>query len=238
MNSLLETIESWVRFFPMMEWIIESASSFAYQIDFIITFIAILTGFWLFLAEGILIYFVIKFSKKRNPTAQYITGEKKEEMKWIHLPHNAVLVCDIFVIIFAIHVWYGIKQDLPKAEETVRIIGQQWSWVVVHPGLDKQLDTDDDVVMVDELRLKVGTTYHYKLEAKDVMHSFSIPVFRLKQDAIPGRVITGWFKPTKEGTYDLQCAEMCGIGHGIMGGRVVVQSPSDHNSWLTSKAKI
>ena len=74
------------------------------------------------------------------------------------------------------------------------IIGQQWAWTIVHPGLDKKLGTEDDVFTVDEMRIKVGKTYHYKLQATDVMHSFSIPVFRLKQDALPGREITGWFQ--------------------------------------------
>ena len=105
----------------------------------------------------------------------------------------------------------------------------------MHPGADKTIGTADDVEMVDELRLKVNTTYHFKLESIDVLHSFSIPVFRLKQDAIPGRVITGWFKPTKTGRYDLQCAEICGIGHGIMMGEVLVESEEDHNKWLQTK---
>lgn len=219
-----------------MEMLIESASSFAKDIDNLIMVIAILTGFWFILAEGILIYFCLKYRKKNHPKAAYISGEKKSEMKWIHIPHNAVLVCDIVVIVMAIMVWYKIKQDLPTPDETIRVIGQQWSWTIVHPGLDKQLGTDDDVTTVDEMRLKVGKTYHYKLQSTDVMHSFSIPSFRLKQDAVPGREITGWFKPTKVGEFDLQCAEMCGIGHGIMGGRVYIQSEEDHDKWLKSKS--
>ena len=79
--------------------------------------------------------------------------------------------------------------------------------------------------------MKVGTVYHYKLESEDVLHDFSVPVFRLKQDAIPGRIMTGWFKPTKAGTYDIQCAEMCGIGHGIMGARLYVQSEREYDRW-------
>ena len=219
-----------------MELLIESASSFAKDIDNLILTIAVMTGFWLLLAEGILIYFCVKYRKKNNPKAAYITGEKHHEKKWIHIPHNAVLVCDLVVIVFAIIVWVKIKQDLPTPDETIRVVGQQWSWTIVHPGLDKKLGTEDDVHTVDEIRLKVGKTYHFKLQATDVMHSFSVPVFRLKQDAIPGREITGWFKPTKTGEYDLQCAEMCGIGHGIMRGRVHVESEADHIKWLKSKS--
>lgn len=219
----------------MMESIILGASSFAGTVDNVILIVAILGGFWFLVAEGIFFYFLFKYRAKVHPKALYVTGEKKEEKKWIHIPHNLIIVCDLFVIFFAVRAWYIIKQDLPPAEETLRVIGRQWSWQIVHPGEDKILGTADDVETVDEIRLKVNTTYHFKLESMDVLHSFSIPSFRLKQDAIPGRVITGWFKPTKTGQIDLQCAEMCGIGHGIMMGQIYIESEEDHIKWLQSK---
>ena len=216
----------------MMEALIEAASSYARDIDNVILLVALLGGFWLIVAEAVLFYFLFKFKKKDGKKALYIEGVKKEEMRWIHIPHNLIVLCDVAIIALAVVVWYDVKQDLPKADETVRIIGQQWAWTFVHPGKDGKLDTEDDVAMVDQLRVKVGTTYHFKLESKDVLHSFSVPVFRLKQDAVPGRVITGWFKPTKEGVYDIQCAEMCGVGHGIMAARIYIQSEQDHHLWL------
>jgi cytochrome c oxidase subunit 2 len=155
-------------------------------------------------------------------------------MKWIAYPHHLVLLCDVLVIVAAVRVWYNVKQDLPPADTTVRVIGQQWAWTFVHPGPDNVLDTDDDIALNDELRLEVNRTYHYMLESRDVLHSFSVPVFRLKQDAIPGRVITGWFEPIKTGTFDIQCAEMCGIGHGLMPARVVIESADGHASWMQS----
>jgi cytochrome c oxidase subunit 2 len=107
----------------------------------------------------------------------------------------------------------------------------------VHPGPDNKLDTADDIATVDTLHVEVDRLYHFKLEARDVMHSFSVPVFRLKQDAVPGRVITGWFEPTKTGTYDIQCAEMCGVGHGLMPGRIVIDSPAAHAAWMAKNAQ-
>ena len=129
-----------------------------------------------------------------------------------------IILCDIVIVAAAIRVWYNVKQDLPPADETVRIVAQQWAWSFVHPGPDGKLDTPDDIRTVDELHLEVGKNYHYLLEARDVLHSLSIPVFRLKQDAIPGRVVTGWFRPTVTGEHDIQCAEICGVGHGLMPG--------------------
>ncbi|CAK0773510.1 Cytochrome-c oxidase [Gammaproteobacteria bacterium] len=216
----------------MMQYILPEASSSAASVDFVINLILVLGGFWLILAEAVLFYFIFKYRQKEGVKAQYITGEKHEEMRWIHIPHNLVLLCDLIIIFFAIKVWYEVKQYQPPADETVRVIGQQWSWRFVHPGLDKVLGTADDVETVDEFHVKLGTTYHFLLESVDVLHSFSIPAFRLKQDAIPGRVITGWFKPTRIGEYDFQCAEICGIGHGIMKSRVIVETPEEHEKWL------
>ena len=98
------------------------------------------------------------------------------------------------------------------------------------------LDTADDITMLDELHVEVGRVYHYQLESRDVLHNFSVPVFRLKQDAIPGRRITGWFEPTRTGEHDIQCAEICGIGHGVMGGRIFIEDALDHANWLASNA--
>jgi len=222
----------------LMEGLRLGASSFAGQIDFLVLLVAVIAGFWFLLAEIALFYFCFKFRRKAGKKADYITGEQKHEMKWIHIPHNIILLCDVVILVFAIKVWYHIKQHQPAPDETIRVIGQQWAWTYVHPGIDRQLGTEDDVTTVDILHLKVGTTYHFKLESTDVLHSFSVPVFRLKQDSVPGRVITGWFKPTKTGTYDIQCAEMCGIGHGIMQSTLVVETPEDHNKWLASQKKI
>ncbi|HSH14246.1 MAG TPA: hypothetical protein VLA15_10865, partial [Desulfurivibrionaceae bacterium] len=124
--------------------------------------------------------------------------------------------------------------NLPEAQSTIRVVGQQWGWVFQHPGADNQLDTSDDILTTDDLYVEQGKTYHFQLQSRDVVHSFSVPVFRLKQDAIPGRTITGWFEPTLTGTYDIQCAEICGIGHGVMGGRIHIQDAADHAAWVAS----
>jgi cytochrome c oxidase subunit 2 len=211
------------------------ASSYAGDVDNLILWVTIIVGFWFFLAEGVFFYFLFKFRKRDGQKALYITGEKKEEMKWISLPHFAVLLCDVVILAMAISVWYNIKQNLPAADDTIRVIGQQWSWRFVHSGPDGKLGTPDDVETVGELHVAVGKTYHFQLESTDVNHSFSVPVFRLKQDAIPGRVITGWFKPTKTGEFDIQCAEMCGIGHGVMSGRIFIQTAEELQKWVTEQ---
>jgi len=222
----------------MIERLIPTASTYAADIDSVFNLVFILVGFWFVLTEGLFLWLILRFRKRDGVAAEYISGELKSEKRWISIPHLLVLVCDVFIIVGAVKVWYTIKQQLPPAEQTVRVISQQWAWTFVHPGADGQIDTADDIATVDELHLQTGTVYHYKLESRDVLHSFSIPVFRLKQDAIPGRVITGWFEPTKTGKYDLQCTEICGIGHGLMGAQVVIESPEAHAAWVAQHSPV
>ena len=141
---------------------------------------------------------------------------------------------DLIIVVMAVNVWYDVKQDLPEKDSEVQVIAQQWAWTFVHPGADNTLGTADDITKVNELHVSTDTLYHYKLESKDVLHNFSVPVFRLKQDAIPGRVITGWFEPTVTGEYDIQCAEICGIGHGLMPARIHIESPGQHSAWVAA----
>jgi cytochrome c oxidase subunit 2 len=222
----------------MIERYVAALSTYARDIDFVIILIGVIVGFWLILCEAIFFYFIVRFRAKDGQRAQYITGEEKSHKRWITNPHLVVLVCDVFIVFFAVKVWYDVKQQLPEPYETVRIVGQQWAWSFVHPGADHELGTDDDIKTVDELHVEVGKVYHFKLEARDVLHSFSVPVFRLKQDAVPGRIITGWFEATGTGTHDIQCAEICGIGHGVMGGRIVIESAERHAAWVAEQNPI
>jgi cytochrome c oxidase subunit 2 len=221
-----------------MNMFLESVSTYAGKIDGLFWLIAVLVGFWFFVAQGVLFWFLWKFRSSAVEKSQYITGEEKHEKKWIHLPHNLIILCDVAIVVGAVWVWYVVKQDLPDRpdRETIGVIARQWAWNFVHPGPDKKLGTEDDVTTSNELRIKVNTLYHFKLESLDVLNNFSIPVFRLKQDAVPGRVYTGWFEATKTGTYDIQCAEMCGIGHGIMGAKLFIQTAEEHDAWLKEMA--
>ena len=208
-------------------------SSFASDIDSLIALVAVFVGFWGLLAYIAFFFLIFRFRRKDGQRAKYVTGEEKDLKRWISWPHAAIIVCDVVIVFMAIMVWYNIKQQLPDADATVRIVSQQWAWNFIHPGPDGVLDTDDDINAFNELHVQEGMVYHYELVSKDVLHDFSVPVFRLKQDAIPGRIMKGWFKPTINGTYDIQCAEMCGVGHGIMGARIIIETPEEHAAWMS-----
>jgi cytochrome c oxidase subunit 2 len=222
----------------MIEAFIERASSYAGDIDNLILLIAVIVFGWLLAAEAVFFFFILRFRAKDGQPAEYIDGSNKKHKRWITIPHMLVLAFDVLIIIAAVRVWVDVKQTMPEPDLTVRVVGQQWSWTFQHPGLDGKLDTDDDVMVADELHLLVHKTYHFELLSRDVLHDFSIPAFRLKQDAVPGRMIKGWFRPTKTGTHDIQCAEMCGIGHGIMFGRAVIETSEEHEAWLAKNAAL
>jgi cytochrome c oxidase subunit II len=216
----------------MFERFSTGASTFSGSIDHLILLIAVLVGFWLIVAEAVLFWLMYRYRHREGHASQYITGEEKHLTRWVTVPHFVVIACDLVIIIPAILVWVNVKQTLPPAEQTVRIFSQQWAWSFQEPGADGILDTADDIRTVGELHVKANTTYHFELMSRDVLHSFSVPMFRLKQDAVPGRTITGWFRATRPGNYDIQCTQMCGLGHGLMAARIIVETPEQHSAWI------
>jgi len=164
-----------------------SASTFSWDIDQLVLWVTILTGLWFFAAEGMFFWLLWRFRARDGVKSRYITGKEPELKRWINIPHTIILVFDIVIIVMAVRVWVKVKQTMPPADDTVRIVTQQWTWSFQHSGPDGVLDTADDVWTSDTLHVAVGKTYHFMLESKDVIHSFFVPVFRLKQDAIPGR---------------------------------------------------
>ena len=222
----------------MIEQYVPSASTFSPDIDHIIWLVLAITGFWFLLAEGVFFWLIFRYRARPGVKAEVITGEKPHEKRWVTWPHYLTLIFDLWILVVAIKVWTAVKITMPPAEETVRIIAQQWAWTFVHAGPDNKLDTADDITVVDELHVQKDRVYHFELTSRDVLHSFSVAVFRLKQDAIPGRVIKGWFKPTLTGQFDIQCTEICGIGHGVMPARIFIESPEDHARWLKVPANV
>ena len=217
---------------------LEVVSSYAKDIDDLILLITVLTGFWLILSEGVFFWLLWRYRRKDGESAGYVTGNEKHPKSIITWCHLAVLVCDVFIIIGAIRVWVNVKQHIPDEGETVRIVAQQWGWAFYHAGPDGEIDTADDIELVNEMRLQEGRTYKYELGSRDVLHSLSIPSFRLKQDAIPGRWVRGWFQPVSSGVFDIQCSEMCGIGHGLMPARLVIQPAAEHAAWMATQAPV
>ena len=222
----------------MISWYVTQASSYATEVDRLILQIALIVGAFFLAAEFVFFWLIVKFRARPGVKARHITGEKKTEAKWVSYPHYLVLIFDIIIVAAALRVWNDVKINLPPAEERVRIIAQQWAWTFVHAGPDGVLDTADDIRTVNVLNLQVNRLYHFELHSRDTLHSFSVPAFRLKQDAVPGRAIVGWFRPTATGEFDIQCAEICGIGHGLMAARVRIRSAAAQAAWMEAAPRM
>jgi len=220
----------------MFEYFTPRASSFSADIDRLGWMVTVMVGLGFLMAEGMLFWLMFRFRARDGVRTQYVTGKEPRLKRWINIPHIFILIFDALIVAGAIRVWVLIKQTMPPADRTVRVTSQQWAWTFTDPGADDSLDTADDVRTTDELHLEVGKLYHFQLESKDVVHSFSIPAFRLKQDAVPGRIYTGWVKPTRTGTFDILCTQICGIGHGVMGAKLVVETKGEHAAWLRDHA--
>ncbi len=220
----------------MLDRLVASASTYSGDVDQLVLLVTLIVGAWFIAAEVMFFWLIFRFRAKPGVRAQYITGKEKNLKQWINVPHTLILVFDIVIIAAAVRVGVMVKQTLPPADRTVKVMSQQWAWTFTDPGPDNQLGTADDIRTTDEMHVEVGKMYHFLLESKDVVHSFFVPAFRMKQDADPGRIYTGWFKATKTGRYDILCAEICGIGHGEMGATLVVESPADHAAWLQQHA--
>lgn len=220
----------------MEGWLPEAASSYAADIDWLLGFITVIVGGWFLLAEGVLVYLALRYRRGRSRRATYQPARSLRAMAFVLVPCAVILAFDLVIDAVAAPVWDEVKLTLPPADETVRIRGAQWAWYFTYPGQDGRFDTPDDIQTVNEFHVPRDAVVVFELTAQDVLHSLWIPALRLKQDAVPGRMIRGWFKATKEGRYELNCAEICGIGHTMMKAMFFVDAPEEYRRWLDAKA--
>jgi len=174
-------------------------------------------------------------------------------------PDIAVMLFELALIIFyAVPVWSKIKMSTPQKEGQVllEIVAEQFGWSVHYAGPDGKLGarkpeythfsnpigldradpaSADDLVMGNEMRLPIDRVAQIKLLSKDVIHSFFVPEFRIKQDAMPGMEIPVWVEPTKIGRYEIACAQLCGFAHAHMRGDVYVQTQEEYDAWYKSR---
>jgi cytochrome c oxidase subunit 2 len=205
---------------------IQGVSTFAEQIDN--TFI-IVTGITLFLfiiTIGSMLYFVYKYRASKNPkeNAKNIKHYTPIEIAWTVIP--TILMMVVF--------YYGleslrVQRTMPSAENsiTVKVLAQRWFWTFEYENGKKS----------NELTVPIDTNIKLEMTAPktDVLHSFFVPAFRIKEDVIPGQKTMLWFNATKIGRYDIQCAEYCGTRHSFMRSMVNVQSKDDFNQFITPK---
>ncbi len=209
----------------------ESASTYAPKIDQLFWVILGITGFFFFLVQICLLVFVFKYRSRPGRVAEYSHGNTMIEIVWTIIPALILLG----LTIASQKVWAEIRypKQAPATSIKVEVLAEQFAWNVSYPGPDGLVDTADDIRTINQLHLPVGVPVRINLRAKDVLHSFFVPEFRLKQDAVPGMENSVWVEATKAGQYEIRCAELCGLGHYRMKGFVTTEPLADFETWLT-----
>ncbi len=215
-----------------LAWLPESVSTYGAEIDAVIALIWYNTVVWAVLTFGVIGIFLVLYRRRPGQRAAYVKGERLGEALWVLVPLAVVLVIDLWLDFSGAPVWAKVKIDRPPAEISIQVTGRQFNWEVLYPGPDGTFGTPDDKLFLDELHVPVNRPIRVVFRSKDVIHSFFLPNFRLKQDLVPGREIEGWFQATKPGTYELPCAELCGFGHSGMKGYLYVHPDDEYGRWV------
>ena len=217
----------------------ENISTYGQQIDDLFYLICIISGLAFIITLIVMFYPLFKYRGKKGAKAKYIKGSNTKQLKWIIISMSILAIADFYILFVEHSTWAEIEETLPDKENAfkVGISGRQWSWTITYPGPDGKLYTGDDVIATNDLHVPINTIVHIDIMAFDVVHSVFFPNIRLKQDALPGRTITRWFEVTKEGRYDISCAEICGILHSKMKGTLIVDSKEKHKEFLNELYK-
>jgi cytochrome c oxidase subunit 2 len=196
----------------------EQASTMARNVDALYIFLLIVTGMMTLLIFTCLVYFAARFRHRPGVRAEQIEGSTPLEITWSAIPFV------VFMVIFAWGAVVYFKERTPPTDATeVYVVAKQWMWKLEHAEGQRE---------INELHVPVGRDVKLIMTSQDVIHSFYIPAFRIKQDVLPGRYTVEWFRATKPGVYHLFCAEYCGTQHSGMVGDIVVQEPAQYEAWI------
>jgi cytochrome c oxidase subunit 2 len=198
---------------------ISKASSYAATVDNIFLFIMGISVVLLVAITFLMVYFVIKYRRSKNIPPANIEGHTGLEVAWTVIP-------TILVIAMFYYGWVGFKEmrTVPKGAMKVTVTARMWSWLYEYENGKK----------TDVLKVPVGKPVKLELRSLDVLHSFYVAAFRIKEDVVPGMENYLWFKPTEVGTYDVQCAEYCGLRHSYMLSKVEVMPEEDFQQWYAA----
>ena len=208
-------------------WLPENVSTFGRDIDWLFNLIYAITAITGLLVFVVLIAFLIIYRDRPGRRARYTHGNTTLEIVWTIVPALILVV----LTFLSVPAWSRIKMSQPPTDVVIEVTAKQFNWQVAYPGPDGKFGTEDDKRFLDEMHVPVNKPIRVILKSQDVIHSFFVPSFRIKQDAVPGRAIAAWFDATKPGKYEWPCAELCGFGHSGMKGWVYVHTAADYEKW-------
>lgn len=220
-----------------LSWLIPpGASTFVGPIDGLYYLILAITGVAFVVVEVALIVFLWRYRARPDRRATYYHGNARAEVIWTGVTALVVLVLGLL----SAPRWHAIKSrdSVPRDAIPIVIHAKQFEWRVTYPGPDGRLGTADDFALRSQLHVPVNRPVAVTLESEDAIHSFFVPAFRIKQDAVPGMHIRIWFQPTQVGRYELACAELCGFGHYRMHASVTVHSQEEYDRWMRNRGQL
>jgi len=236
----------------MRNWMPPVASAHGVGVDGVIQYLFKATGPVLVVGAVVFMYFLWRYARGRPTPAP--TPNARAELWWSIVPVVGMMaLTEVGVVVKGMPVWEQIYAPIPADAVTVEVTGQQFEWIVRYPGPDGKfgrvkaelvdktnpagLDRDDpaaldDIVVRNQVHVPLERPVYIRLRGRDVLHSFSVAAFRVKQDVVPGVLNRVLFVATAPGRYEIACTQVCGMGHYKMHGAVYVDQPQDYQDWL------
>jgi cytochrome c oxidase subunit 2 len=204
-------------FFPV------EASTVAPRVDALMTYVLLIVLAFIALVGGLILVFIVKYHHRaRADRSRPVFFNLPLELAWTGIP----LLLTLSIFFWSAKLFIEMREPPPGALE-VSVVGKQWMWEIQHSEGRRE---------IDELHIPVGRPVKLLMTSADVIHSFYVPAFRVKQDVLPGRYTTLWFEAAVPGRYHLYCAQYCGTAHSAMAGWVTAQTPADYQRWLSGGA--
>jgi len=223
-----------------------SATELARDVVWLDTLLLVIITVITVFVTGLLAYVILRYNARRNPNPAGFTHNSPLEIAWTVVP----IVVLVFIGAFSLPILFK-QQEIPEADITIKVTGYQWYWGYEYVDEDVVFDsfmltreeleqfgyTQDQYLLATDTAVvvPVGATVVMQVTAADVIHSWTIPAFGVKQDAIPGRLAELWFAAEREGIYFGQCSELCGQAHAYMPITVKVVSQETYDAWLADE---
>jgi len=198
-----------------------SASSFATEMDLLYFFLIAVSAFFVVLVAALVVFFTVRF-RRRHPAevGADIHGSLVLELTWTAIPLVLVMV----MFFWGTSLFFRLARP-PQDSMDLYVVGKQWMWKVQHP---------EGIREINEMHVLINRNVRVTIGSEDVIHSYGLPEFRQKMDAVPGRLTTMWFRPTQTGRFHIYCNQYCGTRHSEMIGSVIVMEPQEYQMWLAA----
>lgn len=195
------------------------ASNFVEGVDWVFKLLFGISFFFLILITATMIFFVVRYNRKRHPKAVQVKDSTALEITWITIP--------IIIVLFLFYYGFAAFQPMiwvPKNAMQVKVIARMWQYSFEYAGSK----------ISNELVLPLNTPVKLNLHSEDVIHGFSVPAFRVKEDVVPGKNNYLWFTPQVLGEYHIFCTAYCGVRHSYMGTKIRVVTPREFLTWVNA----